>query len=327
MTSKKINISIIVPIFNVEQYLERCINSIIKQTFQDFELILVDDGSTDKCGKICDEYADTDDRIHVIHQNNGGLSDARNTGLRVSKGDYVVFVDSDDWVSEFFLENLLRVQSITNADIVECSIIRTDSEDIKETGKIAAQYREYSTVDALQLLIKDNLFHQYVWNKLYRKSVIGDTFFEKGKTNEDEFWTYQIFSSANKIVWMNLPLYYYFQRDNSIMGSTYNLKRLDAIEAKLLRYIYIKERYPEIQEIAKQNLFGSCIYAGQMSMLHLSGLEKKLAKNKIEHILRQCDISINDCFAADGSNKIWFTMAHISFWSTCWIKNIFKKGF
>lgn len=321
-------ISAIVPIYKVEEYLERCVSSIINQSFREFELILVNDGSPDRCGEICDAYAAKDDRIKVIHKENGGLSDARNAGLKISQGEFIVFIDSDDWITESFFEKMLFVQSMTNADIVECGIIRTDCFTAKkEIEEITLEYREYHTLEAFRLLIQDNVFHQYVWNKMYRRTVIGDIFFEKGKTNEDEFWTYQVFGETKKVVWMNLPLYYYFQRNTSIMGSGYSIKRLDAIEAKVQRQVYIKKRYAELEKCAKRNLFGSCIYAGQMSLLYLSKNEMRTAKKKIDNAIKMCDMSIYDCFAVEGFNKIWFTLAIVSFWGTCKIKNWLKKGF
>ena len=128
MSKKKSKISVIVPIYNVEPYLHRCVDSLLLQTYQDFELILIDDGSTDNCGMICDEYAALDDRIRVIHKLNGGLSDARNVGLEIATGEYIAFVDSDDWVARDYLECLFVTLCETGADICECNLIKTTGE-------------------------------------------------------------------------------------------------------------------------------------------------------------------------------------------------------
>lgn len=326
MRTKETNISVIVPIYNVEPYLRRCVDSLLQQTCEDFELILVDDGSPDNCGAICDEYAAMDARVRVIHKPNGGLSDARNAGLKIAQGEYIAFVDSDDWVTPDYLERMLTAMLETGADICECDILRTSGEETALTKEHHAA-ELFTTVDAMEQLIHDGAFHQHVWNKLYRREVIADIMFPKGKTNEDEFWTYQVFGNANKVVKIPNVLYFYFQRPGSIMGETYSLKRLDALEAKLQRQEYISARFPKLSQQAKLNLFGSCIYAGQMSLIHLSGEQRSMAKAKINEIVHQCGISFKECAGLDGSNKVWFTLAKVSFWGICALKNLLKKGF
>ena len=325
MDRKQINISIIVPIYKVEEYLCRCVDSLLKQSYEDFELILVDDGSPDNCGRICDEYAALDSRVRVVHKPNGGLSDARNAGMEIARGEYIAFVDSDDWVTENYLERLLSAMIETGADICECGILRTGGEaHIPPIEDIAPVV--FSTADAMEQLIHDGAFHQHVWNKLYRRDVIADILFPKGKTNEDEFWTYQIFGNAAKISKIPDVLYCYFQRPGSIMGESYSLKRLDGLEAKLQRQAYINSRFPQLSLQAKLNLFGSCIYAGQMSLIHLSGAQRAAARKTINAIVQQSGISFSECMHIGGSNKVWFTLAKFSFWGTVWLKNLLKKG-
>jgi len=326
MDTQKPNISIIVPIYNVEPFLRCCVDSLLQQTYADFELILVDDGSPDNCGAICDEYVAADDRVRVIHKPNGGLSDARNAGLKIAQGEYIAFVDSDDWGTPDYLECLLSALAENGADICECDILRTSGEETALTKEYHAA-EVFTTVDAMEQLIHDGSFHQHVWNKLYRRDVIADILFPKGKTNEDEFWTYQVFGNAKKVVKIQDVLYFYFQRPGSIMGETYSLKRLDALEAKLQRQQYIDSKFPKLSQQARLNLFGSCIYAGQMSLIHLSGEQRSIAKAKINEIVRQCGISFKECAGVDGSNKVWFTLAKVSFWGTCRAKNLLKKGF
>ena len=322
-------ISIIVPIYDVEKYLNRCIVSILNQTYKNFELILVDDGSNDQCPKICDEWAKKDGRISVIHKKNGGLSDARNAGIKVAEGEYIAFVDSDDWVSEFYLEYLRKALIENDCDIVECEIIRV-SENVSGENESIKKYDKasiYETEKALEYLIADQRFHQYVWNKLYKRSVIQGILFEKGKTNEDEFWTYQIFGNAKRVGKIEIPLYYYLYRDTSIMGAKYSIKRLDALDAKLQRQKYIEEKYPRLGDIAKINLFTSCIYQGQMCLLNLEDIALVRAKKHINFILSQIDLSLNFSIKLSVGEKIWICCAKYFFWSTCFIKNILKKGF
>lgn len=326
MKKTKPNISVIVPIYNVEPYLCRCIDSLLKQTYSNFELILVDDGSPDNCGTICDAYAKRDSRVLVIHKINGGLSDARNAGLKIAQGEFIAFVDSDDWVAVDYLEKLYTALITTNSDICECIALKTDGSDIPPNVPPSAP-SVYESYSALEQLIHDGPFHQHVWNKLYRKSVITDVFFPMGKTHEDEFWTYQVFGKAKKISKISDVLYFYFQRPGSIMNETYSLRRLDALEAKLQRQKYVDTRFPELSLLAKLNLFGSCIYAGQMSLLYLTKEQQLTARQKINEIISQCKPTLKDCTAVSGSNKLWFFLAKGSFWTTCQIKNYLKKGF
>ena len=317
-------ISIIVPIYKVEEYLDRCIQSIVNQTYTDLECILVDDGSPDNCPSICDEWAKKDERIKVIHKKNGGLSDARNAGYAIAEGEYISFIDSDDWISKDFLEVLYTSMLNTNSDICECEVYKTfgDEPNVLPEFNIVT----YNTIQALEHLIKDNILHQHVWNKLYKRSVIKDILFEVGKTNEDEFWTYQIFGNASNVCKVNQPLYYYLQRENSIMSTKYSIKRLDALEAKYERQKYIETNFKSLESIAKVNLYGSMIYAGQMSLKYLNGKELEQAKSKINNLLQHIQINKEDLKVVNGTNCLYYRMAKINFWKTCKLKNVLRKG-
>lgn len=319
-------ISVIVPIYKVEKYLKRCVNSLLNQSYSDFELILVDDGSPDNCGNICEEYAVKDKRIRVVHKRNGGLSDARNAGLRIAKGEYIAFVDSDDWVATNYLETLLKVIELTDSDICECEVLKTTGE-IENYKKKDEKYTSYSSEKALELLICDKILHQYVWNKLYKRSCLKDIPFVVGKINEDEFWTYQVFGNARQITKISNVLYYYFQREGSIMGNHYNLKRLDALEAKSLRQQYIEKNFPALTKVSKINLFESCIYSGQMTLKFLEKNEKKQAKIIIDNIRKQYSCDIRLLLQMGGSERLWCGMAKINFWGLCKLKNLLGKGF
>ena len=319
-------ISVIVPIYKVEKYLKRCVNSLLAQSYSDFELILVDDGSPDNCGNICEEYAAKDKRIRVIHKENGGLSDARNVGLGIAKGEYIAFVDSDDWVATNYLETLLKVIELTDSDICECEVLKTTGE-IEKYKKSDEQYTSYSSEKALELLICDKILHQYVWNKLYKRSCLKGIPFAVGKINEDEFWTYQVFGNARRITKISNVLYYYFQRGSSIMGNHYNLKRLDALEAKSLRQQYIEEKFPALTEVSKINLFESCIYSGQMTLKFLEKNEKKQAKIIIDNIRKQYSCNIRLLLQMGGSERLWCGIAKMNFWGLCKLKNLLGKGF
>lgn len=321
-------VSIIVPIYRVEKYLERCICSILRQTYKDFELILVDDGSPDLCSQICDIWQKKDSRVKVIHKENGGLSDARNEGLRIAKGDRIAFVDSDDWISESFLEVLVKSMDVYGCDIVECNIIKTDCFNEEEKGKSEiVDVDIYNKVQALKELIEDVIFHQHVWNKLYKKEVIDKVLFEKGKTNEDEFWTYQVFEKANVVGKINVPLYFYFQHQASIMGSKYSITRLDVLEAKRQRQQFIEEKYPDLASTAKINLFFTCIFQGQLVLLFLKGKDYYYAKGVIDDIRKENVPNLKELKKIIGTKRIWGFLAKNFFWVTCRVRNFLKKGF
>lgn len=318
-------ISVIVPIYKVEECLCRCVDSLLIQTISDFELILVDDGSPDRCGEICDEYAKRDSRIVVIHKENGGLSDARNAGLAVARGEYIAFVDSDDWVAPDYLDKLYTTLRGTGADICECEVFRTEGEACEETESGDVQI--YDTVSALAQLIEDGAFRQHVWNKLYRRETVGDIFFPKGKTNEDEFWTYRIFGRANRVVKIGNVLYNYFQRPGSIMGSGYSLKRLDALEAKAQRRRYLEEFYPELSGKAKVNLYFSCVYAAQMSIKYLKEPELAQAKRIIDGYVQESVLQKTEQSYLSGGSKLWYAVLKHHFWLGCKLRNMTRRGF
>lgn len=323
-------ISVIVPIYNVEEYLNRCLNSIINQTEKDFELILVDDGSPDKCPQMCDEWAKKDNRIVVVHKENGGLSDARNSGLKIAKGKYIVFIDSDDWIDKQYLKFLLETITSSKSEIVECNIKRCEDDTIQDDmiyQKIDQNgIKKYNAIEAMGKLIREQEFHQYVWNKIYRRDTIGNILFEKGKTNEDEFWTYQVFGNAKTIVHIDESLYYYYQRESSIMGSRYNLKRLHSLEAKELRQQYIDSNYPELSNIAKDNLYQSCMYQGQMSLRYLSDNELNKAKEIIEAITKKISNSEGLFQNKSFKQKVWLKISKVNFWKCCCLRNLLRIG-
>jgi len=211
-------VSVIIPIYKVEPYLIRCLDSILNQTYKNIEIILVDDGSPDNCPQICDEYAAKDNRIIVIHQENGGLSAARNTGLDIAKGEYISFVDSDDWVHLQYIEVLLTSALKENADIIIGNHIRVNNSLIQHEDKYL-NIKSYRSLDALNILIyKAPDSFVVSWSKLYKKELFNNVRFPLKQIHEDEFTTYQLFFYSKKISYTSKTLYYYFQRPDSIMG-------------------------------------------------------------------------------------------------------------
>jgi len=226
---QKDKISIIVPIYKVEQYLERCITSITAQTYKDVEIILVDDGSPDNCGKICDTYAKADKRIKVIHKSNGGLSDARNVGIDNSTGEYIIFIDSDDWIDIDMVQVLYNVIKKYDADIAECSYRNHYPEFIKEETSCNGEVIIADPIFALECMLDWKYYKTNAWNKLYKRSVIGDIRYPKGRIHEDEFTTYKYFYRAKKLVYVDVSKYNYDRsRVDSITGEKFREDNLDA---------------------------------------------------------------------------------------------------
>ena len=320
-------ISVIVPIYNVEKYLARCVDSIVNQTYKNLEIILVDDGSPDRCPQMCDEYAEKNSRIKVVHKKNGGLSDARNVGMAVATGEYISFIDSDDYVSDDFFECLLDVMNKENSDIAECSVVKLYEDNRFDEFSDDLSVKTYDTQDAMSALIAENPFHQHVWNKLYKTELVRDIPYAVGKLNEDEFWTYQVFGRANKVSKLNKTMYYYFQRNSSIMGVGYNIRRLDALEGKANRQKYIENNFPELSTQAKIDLYGSCMFAYQSVLKFLSGADKKKALSIIKKYKNNCNLSFDEIKLADKSARKYFYLAKCNFGFCCKFRAISGIGF
>ena len=238
-------ISVIVPVYNVEKYLRKCVDSIINQTYKNLEIILVDDGSPDKSGDVCDEYAKQDSRIRVIHKTNGGLSDARNTGLDIANGEYIMFVDSDDYIETNMCETLYNRLISDKTDMAICSVLNVDTVGKKtETGaNITLTDDILTTNEALEKLGSDCACAYVVaCNKLYIRALWNDFRYPIGKLHEDEFVAHNIIGKCNRVSTVSKTLYNYLQRNDSIMNSVYSVRRLDGSEAYIARLQYMLER-------------------------------------------------------------------------------------
>lgn len=237
-------ISVIVPVYKVEQFLARCVDSILTQSFQDFELILVDDGSPDRCGEICDGYAEKDSRIHVVHRKNGGLSAARNSGLdwmfANSESEYIAFVDSDDWIHPEYLRLLYQAVQAHDCRISACGFFRTSEGPFPP---LSGEAPRCMTVDEFYC---SETVHEgttaVAWNKLYHRSLLEDLRYPEGKLHEDEFTTYRAVYAAGKISVLEQPLYAYYQNPEGIMLSKWNPRRLHILEAFEQQLDFARER-------------------------------------------------------------------------------------
>lgn len=219
-------ISVIVPVYNVEKYLDACINSIISQAYKDLEIILIDDGSTDSSGKICDQYAKKDSRIQVIHKKNNGVSSARNMGIDIAKGEYIAFVDSDDYIDIHMYETLNEMAVKTGADIVECDFMYRKCEK-----KVQGEAYTFSGLEVLKKLYSDNTEHGILsvspCNKIFKRDVVSDIRFKVGcSIAEDRDFILRVLFYTKKIVKYNIPLYYYVPSEGSAMRGERILKKI-----------------------------------------------------------------------------------------------------
>lgn len=296
-------ISVIVPVYNVEKYLPRCLDSLLSQTFSEFDLILVDDGSPDKCGMICDQYAATDKRIYVIHQKNVGLSAARNRGiewsLSNSNSQWITFVDSDDWVHPQYLQILHEMVEKYKVDISVCAYRRMDDNTIWNV-------KSYDTEED-GCWIPEEFFSQYrvnatvAWGKLYKKSYFSNYRYPVGKIHEDEFITYQLLFGLPFIAYTRKQLYFYYINNNGIMRSDSLNKREDAVEAYIqqLEFFERNQFYMAQKSTVRAYAGELCSWIGERkSGMNLKNknrkCEKKLRK-RLKCVLKQYKIPFEEC--------------------------------
>lgn len=252
-------ITVIVPIFKVEKYLNKCIESIVNQTYTNLEIILVDDGSPDNCPAMCDEWSERDTRIKVIHKHNGGLSDARNSGMTIATGEYIAFVDSDDLIHEKYFEVLITAIKENNADISACDIdFVNEADDVSLTASLPSEFSIYNSEQALETLIKGCGFRAIACNKLFCAKLLFEERFIEERYHEDEFFTYRILAKAQKLVYINSKMYYYLQRENSIVNSV-SVKHLDALDAYIERLDYFKSNFPNLYKADKPSVCKACV--------------------------------------------------------------------
>lgn len=319
-------ISVVVPIYKVERFLPKCVESILNQTYKNLEVILVDDGSPDNCPALCDSFAEQDSRIKVIHKKNGGMSDARNAGIEVATGDYVGFVDSDDYIDENMYEAMLTEALSNDAQIVECDSYAVYKDDKTEVYK-SCDYKLYTNNrDIIYDYIEGNGIQTVVWNKLYRKEIIGDVRFEFGKYHEDEIFTYQILAKATRLVHINKLYYYYVQRQGSVMNSGFSLRYLDAIEGGLKRAEFIKDNYPELYFQQLKSLTFFCIYNYQRILDNISCDKDKVGRRKIVMYRKQLNWDKESLKKLSATERFYVHLSAVSMDLCAKIKNLTGSG-
>ena len=281
-------ISVIVPVYRVEKYLDHCIRSITEQTYSNLEILLVDDGSTDGSGEICDRWAEKDSRIRVIHKQNAGAGAARNTALDAAGGDLIAFVDSDDYLQPNMYAHLYSLMK-DGVDIAECEIGITETDELSMDDGTGAEILVCDTEEALRLHIQDEIFRQTPPNKLYRRACVGDIRFPEGNLIDDEFFTYRVLGNARKLAHSSACMYAYRQQPGSAMHKPYSLRRLQGLDAKLQRLSHFEERFPGLVPEAKADLLLTCLGAMQGCLRSLQSEEMETARKKLKGVLMQIE--------------------------------------
>ncbi|MDD3139687.1 MAG: glycosyltransferase family 2 protein [Lachnospiraceae bacterium] len=321
-------ISVIVPVYNVEKYLEKCVKSIIAQSYQNIEIILIDDGSTDTSGCICEKLALEDSRIMVVHQKNEGLSAARNKGLLLASGEYISFVDSDDAVSKYFLEHLLMAIQGSDAAVSMCDFQETIGEEGKEYSTVEAENPKknvnYTQCELFEIISdvchSENSKIVVAWNKLYRREIFQTLRYPQGKIHEDEFVIHQVIAQIDKLVYVPEKLYFYTRRQGSITAGkkNYDAKHLNVIEAYEKRTVYYKKN------LSRDLYSRMTIALFEMITIQYRDLMKSgnADENEVKHLLkRQMKEALGMHGQAVGMRK------KMKYWLFILFPNVYYKKF
>lgn len=300
-------ISVLVPVYNVEKYLPRCLDSILHQTYTDYEILLVDDGSTDQSGALCDQYALKYSCIRVIHQKNAGVAEVRNVSLAHARGEYITFVDSDDAIEKTYLEFLLRDLETSGADVSVCSWSEISDDgarreltwDHKEDG-----FQIWITEQAVKALLYQKGIDNNTWGKLYTRSVLDGIVFPKGKLYEDIAVTYQVLLKAKRVCYRPEPLYLYTTNTTGISQSAFSPRRMDLIDMAEGMYRDIERRFPGYLRAAKARLMRVYIHV----YMQIPGKDEYAVhlKRVYEGIRKLCPSVVRDPEAKRGTRLAAF---------------------
>lgn len=309
-------ISVIVPVYNVEAYLEKCVESILKQTYTNLEILLVNDGSTDSSGELCDQLAQRDQRIRVIHKENGGLSDARNRGIEEASSDLIGFIDSDDYIDEDMYETLYRQMLEFNADLSMCGHYDV-YQQIPEKQVAVIQTWELTPQEAIKMVMEAKILSVTAVNKLYKKELFEHLRFEIGKIAEDAFIMIALIHHCRKVVATNEKKYYYVHRENSITTQKFSLKFLNVIEAYEQNATIIRENYPELADVATMRLNWAYFYVLDRLLVDADFKDKVLEDRLIAYLKKNTKNIFSDSR---------FTRARkVSFLALCLSRKLYTK--
>ena len=275
-------ISVIVPIYKVEQVLKRCVDSILSQTYENLEIILVDDGSPDQCPAICDAYARQDARIKVVHKKNGGLTSAWKEGVRHAEGEWLGFVDSDDFLDSRMLETLCRDLQEQNADVAVVGFRMFEREEELAPAELAVPVQCMTGREAIRSTLVSDELGDFAWNKLYKRELFRDVRYPLGRMMEDQGTTYRIFQQCSKVAYRPVPLYYYYQRPDSILHRR-NMKFYeDKLDMGYQKYQAIREAYPGMPE-------NDAAMLSVVEHCYPYLMQDTVRRAKMEAFLQECD--------------------------------------
>ena len=277
-------ISIVVPVYNVDRYLNKCVETLVNQTYKNIEILLINDGSTDNSSNLCNEWIKRDNRIRVFHKKNGGLSDARNYGIEKARGKYISFIDSDDYIKLNMLSILHYYLIKNNADISIVSYLMVDEnyDNLLDNNIPEKECISFTKEEAIKELFHDNSIGNYAWNKLYKKSLFKEIKFPVGKKMEDIGTMYLLFEKANKIIYNPSKCYYYVQREGSILHDKNKKLIQDKYELSRERFLYINSKYPGMidnKQFIMDVILRSYFYLDNKRQIESLELLSKIEKN------------------------------------------------
>lgn len=315
-------ISVILPIYNVSAYLEKCLDSIIGQTYKNIEIILVDDGSTDQSPEICAAYAQRDERITVLRKKNGGLSDARNAGIEIAKGEYLTFVDSDDYVELDYVEFLYSLVKKYNTKMSICS-----HKVIYENGTVLEKETGEEVVLPSKEVLERILYHEDIdlsaWAKLYHKSLFTDIRFPVGRLYEDAATTYRFVDASGQIALGSQSKLFYIMRGNSISNATFSRRKLDLITSTREMADYCTEKYPELKKAGLRRL--TYAYLSTLSQLANSSVKDKQVQKELIGFLRKEGLPVLFDSRAPGRDRVGIASALFGYHFYKFTWNLYRK--
>lgn len=305
-------LSIIIPVYNVKEYLPHCVSSIIKECANiDYEAILVDDGSTDGSDILCDKLAKEAKQFQVLHKTNGGLSDARNYGVLHAQGEYVFYIDSDDYLADGGMKTMVEAALQSKSDVI--------------CGNFYYQYSDHKTLfnpeshetitynggeEALSVLIDGKQYQNFAWGKLIRKELAQKYLFPKGKLFEDTYWFHLILHSANHVTVINKPIIHYLQRNGSI-SFEYKLKSLDILDGYAKRLIFFREAYPTLVNKQKKLMAENCINQAWMICHYLNKSDRPIAIKKLRKVINNYKLQENSLLGSKQQRNLKLIMRNI----------------
>lgn len=287
-------ISIIIPVYKVQEYLPKCIESVLQQTYHNLEIILVDDGSPDNCGKICDAYARKDKRIHVIHKKNEGVAKARNTGIEYATGEYISFIDSDDWIAKNAYQVLYQGIKQYDADcaVGKCINVVDKKGTLRAVKKPAQPVRCETPTEAMKHVL---LSGSAIWNRLFKRRVFHTLRFPADRINDDEVTALHAYAECDKIVFLNQDTYYYRIRKNSITTSRFSLRNVDCYYNSADNLAFIKQKKPELKECAEYKYMKNMLYCYvHLKIMKRDHNTKRIIKELQKNIRKNRSLSLKN---------------------------------